>query len=74
MYPTHYVKDEGYISDTESSEIVPESVRNHPENGKAGKGSKEKTIEEMEAELLKPPKPTTSKPKIVNPLEFRTEL
>jgi len=74
VYPTHYVKDEGYISDTESSEIVPESVRNHPENGKAGKGSKEKTIEEMEAELLKPPKPTTSKPKIVNPLEFRTEL
>jgi len=78
VYPTHYVKDEGYISDTESSEIVPENVRSHPENGKAGKGSKEKTIEEMQAELLKPPKcamtTTTAKPKTVNPLEFRNEL
>ena len=82
VYPTHYVKDEGYISDTESSEIVPEKIRSMPENSKAGKGSKEKTIKEMEddAELLQT-SPSTKKPQVTPipipipiPIELHSEL
>lgn len=80
VYPTHYVKDEGYISDTESSEIMPEKIRSMPENNKAGKGSKEKTIKEMEddAELLQT-SPSTEKPQVTPipipiPIDLHSEL
>jgi hypothetical protein len=46
VYPTHYTGEAGYISDTESSEIVPDSVRNASgKDAKTGKGSKEIEIE-----------------------------
>lgn len=45
MYPTHYTGEAGYISDTESSEIVPDIVRNAGKDAKPGKGSKEVEIE-----------------------------
>ncbi len=46
MYPTHYTGEAGYISDTESSEIVPDIIKNVPESGgKPDKGSKEVGID-----------------------------
>ena len=50
VYPTHYTGEPGYISDTESSEIVPDAVKN-PESVKAGKGSKEVGVGELKAEF-----------------------
>lgn len=42
VYPTHYTGEKGYISDTESSEIVPEIVRSASgKETKVDKGSKE---------------------------------
>ena len=46
VYPTHYTGELGYISDTESSEIVPEEIRI---NSAPGKGSKESIA--IEADL-----------------------
>ena len=46
VYPTHYTGEAGYISDTESSEIVPDIVKNAAaKEGKPGKGSKEVDVE-----------------------------
>ena len=49
VYPTHYTGEVGYISDTESSEIVPDVIKSITENGKTDKvkkGSKEVGVEE----------------------------
>lgn len=47
VYPTHYTGEAGYISDTESSEIVPDIIKNAAaKEGKADKGSKEVEIED----------------------------
>ncbi|XP_057376858.1 glycosyltransferase 25 family member-like [Daphnia carinata] len=47
VYPTHYTGEAGYISDTESSEIVPDSIKNaSAKEGKSDKGSKEVEIED----------------------------
>ncbi len=47
VYPTHYTGEAGYISDTESSEIVPDIVRNASgKDAKTGKGSKEIEIDD----------------------------
>ncbi len=46
VYPTHYTGEVGYISDTESSEIVPDIVKNAAsKDSKPGKGSKEVDVE-----------------------------
>jgi len=50
VYPTHYTGEIGYISDTESSEIVPDIIKSITENGKKidkiKKGSKEVGVDE----------------------------
>lgn len=47
VYPTHYTGQDGYISDTESSEIVPDSIKNAAgKDAKSNKGSKEVEVED----------------------------
>ena len=55
VYPTHYTGEAGYISDTESSEIVPDIVRNASgKDGKSGKGSKEIEIDDKISKIELP--------------------
>ncbi len=55
VYPTHYTGEAGYISDTESSEIVPDIVRNaSSKDGKTGKGSKEIEIDDKISKIELP--------------------
>lgn len=63
MYPTHYTGEAGYISDTESSEIVPDIVKNAALNGKESKpdkGSKEIDVEKIKVDLPAPATDTTA--------------
>lgn len=73
VYPTHYTGEPGYISDTESSEIVPDAVKN-PDSVKAGKGSKEAKTEQLKADL--PAKVPSAEAITVEGItnEFHTEL
>lgn len=53
VYPTHYTGEAGYISDTESSEIVPDIIKNSLDGTgqKADKGSKEMEVKKLEVDL-----------------------
>ena len=75
VYPTHYTGEMGYISDTGSSDIVPDIIKSMPENGRAGKGCKEgKANEELQVEFTIPAEPEAPIIEEINPAEFRTEL
>lgn len=63
VYPTHYTGEAGYISDTESSEIVPDIVKNALSNGKESKpdkGSKEIDVDKIKVDLPLPTEADTT--------------
>jgi len=62
VYPTQYTGEPGYISDTESSEIVPEAMRSQGPAGDsaAGKGSKEKLGPEDAVKVQLPADPAAA--------------
>ena len=52
VYPTQYTGEAGYISDTESSEIVAEGLRSRAESNAQGKGAKEVLESEIKVQLV----------------------
>lgn len=52
VYPTHYTGENGYISDTESSEIVPEAVRKSSDGKETSKADK-KGAKEIDFDKMK---------------------
>ena len=74
VYPTHYTGEVGYISDTESSEIVPDVVKNAGENTKPDKGSKEVGVEEPIQDLLVASISTSTKMEEISKESVHSEL
>lgn len=63
VYPTHYTGEAGYVSDTESSEIVPDIVKNafpSSKESKPDKGSKEIDVDKIKVDLLPAPEADTT--------------